>query len=532
MTSNGIPHLERISDYLFHYAELHPDREFLVSSTARLTYGQAAARVEALGRCLIDRGVQPGDRVATLANASPEFVVTFLATTDIGATWVGLNPKYKLRELQHVIDNCGPRIVFGITGYRDHDITDTLRMIDGAESVEEVVSIDRHIPGMETIDDLIDAGHPAGDDRRQAARSNATSMDPALLVYTSGTTGAPKGAVLTHRSLCWSFRRQAERWGFEPMRLLCNLPINHSGCVGDNLSTCLIAGGTLILMEEFDPDGMLELIPEESVNTLMQVPTQYQVLVGRPGFDQADLGSLRQISWGGAAMPRPVLERLVERDIRAQVVYGLTESPASLTYSRPDANLEQLTQTVGRPDPEIEFRLVNEEGATCAPGEPGEIQVRHDSSFAGYFDNPHATEDAFTTDRFLKTGDQAVERPDGYISIVGRLKEMYKSGGYNVYPREIEVALERHAAVATAVVVSVPDPLWSEVGCAFVVLHGDGDAHPDELREWCRGELANYKVPKHITVLPEFPLLPVGKPDKRRLTEWAEITQAEKSESV
>ncbi|MDQ2623277.1 MAG: fatty acid--CoA ligase family protein, partial [Actinomycetota bacterium] len=317
------------------------------------------------------------------------------------------------------------------------------------------------------------------------------------------------------------------RWGVEETRLICNMPINHSGCLGDNAATCLIAGGTLILMEDFDPDGMLDLISEERVNVLMQVPTQYQVLVGRDGFDAADLDSLELVVWGGAAMARPVLEKLLERDVRAQVVYGMSEAPASLTYSRSDANIEQLTATIGQPDPEIELRIADENGTECPAGEAGEIQVLHDSIFVGYFDDLQATEKAFTADGFLRTGDQAMERQDGYLQLVGRLKEMYKSGGYNVYPREIEMTLERHPAVSAAVVVSIPDPLWSEIGCAFVVPRPGETTEVGDLLDWCRAELANYKVPKKVTVLSELPLLPIGKPDKAALRAMAKAGDEE-----
>ncbi len=531
-----VPELPRISDYLFHHAARHPERELAVLGDVRLTYREVAEHVRALSRALLERGVGAGDRVATLCTPRPEFLLAFLATVDIGAIWVGLSPKYQLGELRHVVQDSAPTLLLGMTEFRGRHYQDDLEALAAVDSVTGVVTIAGRLPGLEALEDLIDQGRALDDDCRQAARARSGGRHAAIVVYTSGTTGAPKGALLSHTSLAWSFVRQAQRWGIDPMRVICNLPINHSGCVGDTVSTCLTAGGTLVLMEQFDPDGMLELIPHERVNTLMQVPTQYQVLAGRPGFATADLSSLRAVTWGGAAMPRAVLDAFARPGLTTQVVYGQTESPASVTYSEPDATVEQLTTTIGRPDPEMEVRLARPDGSVCTPGETGEIQVHHRSVFLGYFRNPEATDTAFTEDGFLRTGDLAVERPDGYLELVGRLKEMFKSGGYNVYPREVELCLERHYDVLIAVVVGAPDPLWGEVGHAFVVLRSETAASPADLEAWCRSELANYKVPKTITVCDELPMLPIGKPDKQALKaiarEQAELTRATSRENV
>lgn len=219
-------------------------------------------------------------------------------------------------------------------------------------------------------------------------------------------------------------------------------------------------------------------------------------------------------------MPAAVLAKLARPGVNLGVVYGQSEAPASITFSESGASVEQLTTTLGRPDPAMEVRLVDEAGSVCPVGVPGEIQVRHESVFLGYFGDPGATQEAFTEDGFLKTGDRAIERPDGYLQMVGRMKEMFKSGGYNVYPREIELCLESHPGLSMAIVVSRPDEVFDEVGHAFVVL-GAAETDVAALTSWCRERLANYKIPKGFTVTESLPMLPIGKPDRRALRDIA-----------
>lgn len=514
----AVPELPRISDYLFYYAQREPSRTFMVFGDERLTYADAAEQVSALSRALLDAGVNEGDRVATLSTPRPEFALTFLASVDIGATWVGLNPKYTIGELQHVVADSAPKVLFGLTEHDGRQFEDDLHTLGNTESVTTMITIGGGIPGALTMEEFIVHGRGLSDSDRTAARVKSGGSQPALIVYTSGTTGIPKGAVLSHKSLVWSFLRQGQRWaGVDPIRIICNLPINHSGCVGDNFSSCLTAGGTLIFMARFDPDAMLELIPHEQVNVLMQIPTMYQVLASRPAFATADLSSLRLLVWGGAAMPKPVLTAWARPGLVPAVVYGQSEAPASITFSDAGATFEQLTETIGRPDPDMEVRIAHPDGSACEPGEAGEIQIKHPSLFLRYHGNPQATKEAFTPDGFLHTGDKAVERPDGYFHMVGRLKEMFKSGGYNVYPKEVELCLESHPDLMFAVVVNMPDPLYGEVGHAFVVPRPGSDVSVEELTKFCREHLANYKVPKAITIQDSLPMLPIGKPDKQAL---------------
>ncbi|MGB6246982.1 class I adenylate-forming enzyme family protein, partial [Gordonia sp. (in: high G+C Gram-positive bacteria)] len=343
---------------------------------------------------------------------------------------------------------------------------------------------------------------------------------PALIVYTSGSTGRPKGAVLGHGGLARSFEIQAHRAPVAPLRVVANLPINHIGGVGDLCCTPLIQGGTIVFQDVFDARAMLDSVAEYGVNAFMQVPTTLKILFERPDIDSFDLSGLRYVSWGGGPLPADIIRRLRSRDLHVGTTYGMTEITGSVTYSDLDADVEQLANTVGRPIPDIEFRLVDEHGDEVAPGQTGEVLVKHPGLLLEYFDNPAATADSFTADGFFATGDVGLIRADGNMQLVARTKEIFKSGGYNTYPREIELVLEEHPAVRLAAVVPVKHPVFDEVGIAY--LEADpAQVGDDELAQWCRDRLANYKVPKGFVMMDALPLLPVGKVDRMALRAMA-----------
>jgi acyl-CoA synthetase (AMP-forming)/AMP-acid ligase II len=279
----------------------------------------------------------------------------------------------------------------------------------------------------------------------------------------------------------------------------------------------MIGGGPIVFQERFNAGAMLALIEEEKVRVWGGVPTIFQMCVAHDDFGSADLSSIEQIAWGGAAMPAPVLERLLLATgaDRCTTGYGMTETTGGVMCTLEGSDIEVLTTTVGAPIPGHEYRIVTDDGREAATGEPGEIRVRGDWMMAGYWNRPEATAETIDDEGWLHTGDLAVLRSDGNISIVGRLSEMFKSGGYNVYPREVELCLEEHPSVQMAAVVSVPDPLFDEVGHAFVVAPGDTDA--DDLLAHCLGSLARYKVPKEFHIVDGFPMLAVGKVDKKAL---------------
>jgi acyl-CoA synthetase (AMP-forming)/AMP-acid ligase II len=509
------PRLPRISDYPAHWAAARPGAEAVVFEGGRWDYAELARRVDACARGLLAAGVRPGDRVATLCPPSPDFYVTFLATASLGGIWLGLNPRYQRRELEYVTGDAGPRVVFGRTRIQDRDYGADLDALAAAGPVERVVRLDAAGPG--GLDAFLAAGAGVTDPALAAARAPVTPADPCLIVYTSGTTGRPKGAVITHHGLVHVARVQWAIWPVEPQRVINNLPVNHIGCVGDITCDTLVPGGTVIFQEQFDPGAMLRLVETERPTFFGHVPTALQLLVAHPAWAATDFSSVQVIIWEGAAAPPSLIEALRARCPSIANAYGMTETVGSVTFTFDADDTATLAGTVGWPVPEYEVRVAGPDGAPVPPGQPGEVQVRGDFVTTGYWNRPEATAELFTADGWLRTGDLAEARPDGALRLIGRLREMYKSGGYNVYPREIEQVLEAHPDVAMAAVIGVPDPLYQEVGHAFVLAHPGRRPAPGALEAHCRAELANYKVPKRFTVADAFPMLPIGKIDKQAL---------------
>jgi len=364
------------------------------------------------------------------------------------------------------------------------------------------------------------------DDSSLAQRqAQIDTMDPALLVYTSGSTGQPKGALLSHYGLCFGSTVGSEHMALKQPRALCNFPINHVACVADTCCVNLVAGGTLVFHQRFDPVLVLKTIASERLTILGGVPTMLLLLLEHPDFEQTDFSSLELIGWGGAALPVPIIKRLQALAPRLINVYGMTETAANTTYTSPDADLIELSETIGRPSPHMPCRIVNSDGALCKTGEHGELQFKGDYLLLEYLNRPEATKNVYTDDGWLHTGDLGYWREEGTISLVGRLSDMFKSGGYNVYPREIENLLESHPAVEMAAVVGVPDDRFQEVGAAFVVLNRDKSLSKtaiETLKDYCKTHLANYKIPKTITLMKALPTLPVGKVDKAALKQQAQ----------
>ncbi|MBX9875389.1 MAG: AMP-binding protein, partial [Beijerinckiaceae bacterium] len=347
----------------------------------------------------------------------------------------------------------------------------------------------------------------------------ALEPDIALLVYTSGTTGMPKGACLSHRAVMAAAELYAGRYAHTDLRSLLNLPINHVGALIDLTAAAIAMGGTLVAMREFRPEAIPGVLRQERVTILGQVPTMHLMIEAEGGsYSPERYPDLRHIVWSGAAMPRGFIERHHGRGIELSTCYGQTECTGSVTFTAPDATVEALAASVGQPAAPGLVRIVAEDGTPAAQGEPGEVQISGDCLMSGYFRRPEPTAEAFTGG-WLRTGDLGVIDETGALRLAGRLKEMFKSGGYNVYPREVEIVLEEHPAVSAAAVIAVPDPVWQEIGWAFLI--AEPDAREDDIAAFARARLANFKVPKRFILRPELPLLPIGKIDKRALREAA-----------
>ena len=517
--------LELLSEYAHYYAQLSPDAEAVVTGAARCTYKDLANRVDTSARALLAAGVRKGDRVAVLSVPHNDFFVIFLAAGSIGAIYVGLNPRHTLNELQYVIADAEPAILLSRLQVGDRDYRGELAELGKtAGSNLQIVALgdDEADSPYPMLDEFLESGTKTSRRSLRDHRDSVKGSDPTLIVYTSGSTGRPKGAGISHYALIKCSRSQHRYWNASPIRMLNFLPINHIGCVGDIACFCLVGGGTIVFLEKFGVADSLRLLQDENVTIWAGVPTTLQMCVQDPAFGSFDLSGVQLIFWSGAAASRDLVEALQAITANLSTSYGTTETVGSVTFTDPYSGTDALAGTIGKPVRGYEVDIDSAVSRAGDDRQAGELLVRGDFIMDRYWRRPAATSHAIDKDGWLHTGDLAERLPDGSYRLIGRLKEMFKSGGYNVYPREIEIALEAHPGVALAAVVSVPDDLYQEVGVAFVESHAAYAVNPAELEEHCRQRIANYKVPKLIVVVDSLPRLPVGKIDKEALRKSAD----------
>ena len=519
--------LEKISDYVFFHAQHRPDHEAIVWKDVRLDYKAFAHSVESVSRALITYGIQKGDRIALLGSPRPEFYIIMMATVDIGAIWMGMHPRYKITEFRHVVDTAQPKLIFAFDEIDGRHYDQELSILsEEFPAISELVIFDNPEPktGI-SFKTFLQASQKTTSKTLLTQRSQVNTDDPAVIIFTSGTTGRPKGAMNSHFGLVHCAGIELSRWPGKNIRVLQNMPINHIANIGMMSSYALVDGGTLVFMDQFDAGEILQTIEREKITFWLQAPAMFHMVMNHKEFANTNLSSLQYIIWGGGPMPQHMVESLQKLDTTLAMAYGMTELTAYVSYSDLDASAEVLANSIGRPESRYKLRLMKSNGELAELGEAGEIQAQGRWLMRGYFNQQQATAESYTDDGWFKTGDVAECREDGNWKLVGRTKEMYKSGGFNIYPREIEIAIEEHDAVAMSAVLGVSDPLYNEVGFAFVQLQPNVNIDIKELQTWCHEKLANYKVPKTFRILTELPKLPIGKIDKQRLRLFLEESQ-------
>ncbi|MEI5007917.1 AMP-binding protein [Streptomyces sp. PmtA] len=501
--------------------EAHPEREALVDvpSGRRWTYAELGADVDELARALLARGVAKGDRVGIWAVNCPEWVLVQYATARIGAIMVNINPAYRAHEVEYVLNQSGISLLVASLSHRSSDYRAIVDEVRG--NCPELRSV--HYISDDSWTALVSAASAAGPDELDARAAELSCDDPVNIQYTSGTTGFPKGATLSHHNILNNGYFVGEMIAYTEEDRVC-LPVPFFHCFGmvmGNLGATSHGACIVIPAPSFDPAATLRAVQQERCTSLYGVPTMFIAELNLPDFATYDLSSLRTGIMAGSPCPVEVMKRVVSEMNMAEVsiCYGMTETSPVSTQTRRDDDLERRTGTVGRVLPHIEVKVVDPvDGVTVPRGEAGELCTRGYSVMLGYWNEPERTAEAVDAGRWMHTGDLAVIREDGYVQIVGRIKDMIIRGGENVYPREIEEFLYGHPKIADVQVVGVPDERYGEEILACVIPRDPADPPTlEDITAFCRERLAHYKIPRRLEILDTFPMTVSGKVRKVEL---------------
>jgi fatty-acyl-CoA synthase len=506
-----------IGDDLERTTARHGGRDALISrhQGIRLSYAELSAEVDRMARGLLAAGIARGDRVGIWSPNCAEWVITQYATAKVGAILVNINPAYRTHELAFVLRQAGVRLLVSASAFKTSDYRAMVGEVRGeCEPLERVVWLDS--PEWE---ELLAAGDAVAQDDLRARMAGLAFDDPINIQYTSGTTGFPKGATLSHHNILNNGFFVGELIDYTEADRVC-LPVPFYHCFGmvmGNLGATTHGACIVIPAPGFEPEATLRAVAEERCTSLFGVPTMFIAMLGDPAFPDVDLTSLRTGIMAGSPCPVEVMRQVIEKMHMGEVsiCYGMTETSPVSTQTRTDDSLERRVGTVGRAGPHVEVKIVDPgSGRVMATGEPGELCTRAYSVMLGYWDEPEKTDEAIDAARWMHTGDLATMDEDGYCKIVGRIKDMVIRGGENVYPREIEEFLYGHPDVADVQVIGVPDERYGEELCAWVQLRGGAEADEAAIREFCQGRLAHYKVPRYVMFVDEFPMTVTGKVQK------------------
>ena len=506
-----------------------PDRTAVVFKDERVSYADLKRRADDFARGLLALGLGPGDHVVLWMPNRVEWNVANLAIAKIGAVTVTCNSRYKAFEVEYVLrqSDAGALIMVDRFAAASVDYLEILRELgprDRFPALHHVIVLGSGRPAGALGFDEVERSGRTG--RADLAAIRVRSEDPVEMLYTSGTTGEPKGCLLSHGNMFYKCRVYTELHGWTSEdRCLVPVPYFHIfGSMGGIAANCLV-GSTQVLMDVFDPFEAMRLIEAERVTIFSGVPTMFITVLGHPAFGTRDLRSLRTGSIGAAPVPVEIMRRILDRErglgMDALVVYGLTEATGGTHWTRPGDPLERRVSTVGVRTAEIEDRVVDPAtGGELPPGQEGELCIKGPTLMIGYYNKPEATAEKIR-DGWLHTGDMAVKDADGYVRITGRLTDMIIVGGFNTYPAEIEDFFLRHPKVLDVSIVGVPDAIMGEAVMAFVIPKDGASLAPEEIVAFARGKIANFKVPRYVEIVDRFPLTGSGKVQKFKQKAYA-----------
>jgi len=520
--------MRTLSQVLDETAQRFPDRPAVFYEGRMIPYRDLAAEVDRLAAGLVKLGIAPGDKVAIWMSNIPEWIAAYFAIAKAGAVVVPMNTRYRTHELEYILANAEAKAVFLAQGFLGIDYAGMLGEVRSRlPLLREVITVGGEAPGLRPYGDVLKLGEDEAAQAEVVRRGKGMDAhDCVFILYTSGTTGHPKGAMLSHVNMAENARQITEvmRVSEEDVFLLA-VPFFHCfGCVMGILGAVTWGAG-VVPMPVFKADEALRLIAKHKVSVLYGVPTMFvleldeqrkAVAAGRP----YDVSSLRTGIMAGAPCPVEVMRGTMEElGCNVCICYGLTEASPVITMTRFDDPIDKRVETVGKALPGIEVRIVDDAHREVAPGETGELACRGYNVMLGYWKNPQATRLVIDDEGWLYSGDLATLDEEGYVRIVGRKKDMYIVGGFNVYPAEIEEVLFTHPAVQNVSVVGVPDPVMGEVGMAFIIPRDGHALDPQEVVDFCARQIAAFKVPRYVIVGQDFPMTSSGKVQKYKLAE-------------
>ncbi len=522
---------ETIGENLRRVAAAHSDSEAVVEMTTgrRWTYAQLDTDCDTIALGLLEAGIQTGDRVGIWAPNCAEWVLLQYATARIGAILVNINPAYRSYELGYVLRQSGIRLLISAESFKSSNYRAMIGEVSGdLDLLEQVIYL-----GSSQWQQLLERGAAArGQAGADPLRERAAKLafdDPINIQYTSGTTGFPKGATLSHHNILNNgfFIGELCRYTADD-RVCIPVPFYHCfGMVLGNLACTTHAACIVIPAPSFEPAATLQAVQAERCTSLYGVPTMFIAELALPDFASYDLTSLRTGIMAGSPCPVEVMKRVVSEMHMSEVTicYGMTETSPVSCQTKADEDMERRVSTVGRVHPHIEVKVIDPETGLVLPrGTPGEMCTRGYSVMLGYWDEPEKTAEVIDTARWMHTGDLAVMDEAGYLNIVGRIKDMVIRGGENVYPTEVEEFLYTHPLIEDVQVIGVPDERYGEELCAWVRVRADGELTVEEIRAYCTGRIAHYKIPKYVRFTTEFPMTITGKVQKFKMRE-ASITE-------
>jgi fatty-acyl-CoA synthase len=498
------------------------DRPALISRRqgVRMTYTAFAAAVDDFAAGLLALGLEPGERIGIWSPNNAEWVIAQFATARLGLILVNINPAYRTVELEYVLNKVSCRALILARSFKTSDYVAMVRGLDGKlPQLEETIVIgDAPVEGCRRFSDVAALATPALRARLSEVAVGLSPDDPINIQFTSGTTGFPKGATLTHHNIVNNGRFVAARQRFtEKDRLCIPVPLYHCFGMVMGVLGCVTHGAAMVFPDEaFEPQCVLDAIEAERCTALYGVPTMFIAELDHPSFKGRDLSSLRTGVMAGAPCPVEIMRRVIADMHMKEVTicYGMTETSPVSFQSMPDDDLEKRVSTVGRIHPFVEVKIVDEHGRTRPRGAQGELLTRGYSVMRGYWGDPEKTREAVDEAGWMHTGDLAVMDEEGYCRITGRVKDMIIRGGENVYPREIEEFLYRHPAVQDVQVFGVPDEKYGEEVCAWIKVRAGAAVAEEEIRAFCKGQIAHYKAPRYVRFVDEFPMTVTGKVQK------------------